>query len=176
MAFSRKKTKWGIENILSWKPTLEFLGFPFYSRKFQKKRSFTPETPQNCVTRVHHSELLRPKTKTPGNSIWFFLSWPPLKIPCFFSINPRKLKPQLSPPLSFFRNSSRTDVKVVYILGNFCWYWTCSSPDPKNSRCDHQQQPYVSWIDVSTMSIALFWWSRKFIYFFFFLLIQFCYW
>ena len=102
MAFSRKKTKWGIENILSWKPTLEFLGFPFYSRKFQKKRSFTPETPQNCVTRVHHSELLRPKTKTPGNSIWFFLSWPPLKIPCFFSINPRKLKPQLPPPACFF--------------------------------------------------------------------------
>ena len=32
-------------------------------------------------TKLHPSELLRPKTKSPGNSIWFFLSWPPLKIP-----------------------------------------------------------------------------------------------
>ena len=102
MAFSRKKNKWGIEDILSWKPTLEFLGFPFYSRKFQKKRSFTPETPQNCVTRVHRSELLRPKTKTPGNSIWFFLSWPPLKIPCFFQLTPGNWNLNSPPPPPLF--------------------------------------------------------------------------
>ena len=43
-----------------------------------------------------------------------------------------------------------------------------SSQDPKFSQCNYQQ-PYnffyccnYCWTDVSTMSIALFWWSRKF--------------
>ena len=54
-----------------------------------------------------------------------------------------------------------------------------SSQDPKNSRCDHQQ-PYnlfyccnYWWADVSTMSMALFWWSQKFMYFFFFFYFRF---
>ena len=32
------------------KTPLDFLGFLFCPWKFQKKQSFTPETPQHCVT------------------------------------------------------------------------------------------------------------------------------
>ena len=100
-----------------------------------------------------------------------------------FLINPWKFHPQLHILVFFsFWNSPMTGVEVVDIPGNFCWYWICSSPDPKNSRCGHQQLYNLFcccnywWTDVSNMSMTLVWWSRKFIYFFFFLLLQFCYW
>ena len=55
------------------------------------------------------------------------------------------------------------------------FYWLSQKerflePIEKILRCDYW------WAGVSTMSIALFWWSRTFICFFFFILLQFCYW
>ena len=68
----QKKTKWRIEDILSWKLPLEFLTFNFL---------------------------------TPWNST--------LKSSPLFAF--------------FFWNSPITGVKVVCILGSFCWYQICSS-------------------------------------------------
>ena len=93
----QKKNKWEIEDILSWKLPLEFLGFLFYPRKFQKKQSFTLKLHKILL---HPLEILRPKIKTPGNSIWFFLSWSPLKIPYCFYLTPRNFT--LNFPLVWF--------------------------------------------------------------------------
>ena len=38
---------------------------------------------------LHHLDILRPKTKTPGNSTWYF-SWSPLEIPSWFKLTPEK--------------------------------------------------------------------------------------
>ena len=52
----------GVEDI-------EFLGFLLYLWKFQTKESFTPT---NSTKLLHILEILRHKTKAPGNSIFFF--------------------------------------------------------------------------------------------------------
>ena len=38
---------------------------------------------------LHHLDILRPKTKNPGNSTWYF-SWSPLEIPSWFKLTPEK--------------------------------------------------------------------------------------
>ena len=53
-----------------------FLGFSLSLKIPEKNKASPLEAPQNCVTPVHPSEILRPKAKTPGNSTWFFLDHP----------------------------------------------------------------------------------------------------
>ena len=67
---------------------------------------------------------------------------------------------------------------LVYFLG----YWTFKRKRLKQSLYSLPEMDFPS-ISVitgepvsTTVSIALFWWSRKFTYFSFFILIQFCYW
>ena len=63
-----------VESIYTFlKTPQEFLGFLLYPWKFQTKQSLTLETPQNCI---HSSEILRLKTKIPGDFTWFFLITP----------------------------------------------------------------------------------------------------
>ena len=69
----QKKSKRG--GILLWAPTLEFLGFLFYPWKFQTKQSFIHHQKLHKIV-LHHLEILRAKTKTPGYSAWFFLNYP----------------------------------------------------------------------------------------------------
>ena len=122
----QKKTKWGIEDILSWKPPLEFLGFLFYPWKFQKKQSFTPETPQNCVTPLGTFKV---QNQVPWkfHMTFFFLVTPEnCKL---FLINPWKFHHQLPPPpCSFFSGIAHGQVlRWSTYLGIFCWYRICSS-------------------------------------------------
>ena len=64
----------GVEDIFfEPPPPSEFLGLLLYPWKFQKNKASPLETPQNCVT-VHPSEILKPKTKTPGNSTLFLIN------------------------------------------------------------------------------------------------------
>ena len=120
MAFSKKRNKWGIEDILSWKLPLEFLGFLFAPGNSRKIKA-SPQKLHKIM--LHSSEFLRPKTKISGNYIWIFS----------LLITPENsmllLNSTLNSPkcLFFFWNSSMAGVKVVYLLGNFCWHWICSS-------------------------------------------------
>ena len=74
--FQKKKQTEGRWLRIYFFNPLEFLGFLLYPWKFQTKLKTSPlETSQNCVT-TPSSEILTPKTKTPGNSTWFFLDHP----------------------------------------------------------------------------------------------------
>ena len=132
----QKKNKWEIEYIFSWKLPLEFLGFLFYSRKFRKNKA-SPQKLHKIA--LHPLELLRPKIKTPGNSIWFFFLITP-ENSILFLINPWKFHPHLPLCLIFFWNSTTAGVKVVYVLGNFCWYRICRSQVLNFQRLFYQQK------------------------------------
>ena len=64
---------WGHNFLTPYPSPPEFLGFLLCPWKFQTKQDFTLETPQNCVT-IHPSEILKPKTKTPGNSTLYLIN------------------------------------------------------------------------------------------------------
>ena len=75
LGYSRKKTNRDVEDIFFWNPPLEFLGFLLYYWKFQTKQSFTPRGSTKLCS-IHPSEILKPKTKTTGNSTLLFLDHP----------------------------------------------------------------------------------------------------
>ena len=106
-SFPEKKNKWGIEDILSWKLPLEFLGFLFYPRKLQKNQSFTPETPQNCVTLLG---IFKAWNQDPWklHMIFFFFDHP-WKFHVAF-----KFHPQLPQMFGFFSGIARWQVLKWY--------------------------------------------------------------
>ena len=69
-----RNREWG-GGYTFWKKTLEFLDLSLYFWKFWTKQSFTFEDSVKIV--LHPLEIQRLKTKTHGNSAWFFLnhSW-----------------------------------------------------------------------------------------------------
>ena len=78
--FQKKKQGRGVEDTLFW-TSLGIFRFLTLPLEIPDKTKLHPiallETPQNCVAHPQHpSEILRPKTKTPGNSTWFFLDHP----------------------------------------------------------------------------------------------------
>ena len=120
--FPEKKQIGDFDYILSWKSPLEFLGFLFYLWKIQKNKA-VPQKLHKIL--LHPSELLRPKTKTAGSSIWCFSFLITPENSILFLLIPVNSTLNSSP--CFFWNSPMTGVKVVYILFKFCWYRVCSS-------------------------------------------------
>ena len=140
--FPKKKTNGRLRTYFLEYPHWNFLDFLFYPRKFQKKQSFTLETPQNFVT-----------------SLGTFKPW---------NQDPWKFHPgnsTLNSPFCFcfFWNSPMTGVQVVYILGNFCWYRTCSSQVLNFQMLFYQQKlsfqaafGWFFWPELSGMLSILF--------------------
>ena len=87
--FQQKKSK----QLRFWehtflKKTLEFLDLLLYPLKFSREnKASSPESSQNFVIWWHPLEIPMPKTKTHGNSSWFFLDHP-WKFPTSFLIDP----------------------------------------------------------------------------------------
>ena len=80
----KKKWKRTCKEQMWWKKTpgiFRIFAFLLYLWKFQTKQGFTSGSSTKVV--LHPFEILRPKTKTPGSSTWFFF-WSPLEIShCF---------------------------------------------------------------------------------------------
>ena len=111
----QKKPHRGLE-IIFWKAPEIFRLF-VYPWKFQTKQGFTRRNFSKLLVLHHSSEIVRPKTKTPGNSTWYFLdytwkfhivfNWPPRKFTCSnFFITPGNSISLTTSLFEFFWNNS----------------------------------------------------------------------
>ena len=83
-----------------------------------------------------------------------------------FLINPWKFHPQPPPPLyGSFWNNLMIGVKMVYTLGNFCWYLVCSSQVLNFQMFSIILSCFwvVFWLELSKILSILFvqWWHAR---------------
>ena len=95
------------------KPRLEFFIYLLYPWKFQTNQSCTSGNCAKCKIALHHLEIPRPKTKTPGISTYFFLATPGNSI-CYFFDTPGDSIISSTHPVRFFSGIAQ-NVKMVCV-------------------------------------------------------------
>ena len=96
------------------KPRLEFFIYLLYPWKFQTNQSCTSGNCAKCKIALHHLEIPRPKTKTPGICTYFFLGHP-WKFHMLFFDTPGDSIISSTHPVRFFSGIAQ-NVKMVCVF------------------------------------------------------------